>query len=110
MPAMQAPVLGRTVAQAQAMARPVVTTDIGILPEHIVAPPNMPEDVRTGWLVPAGETMDFARALAFALSLDGTAYQAMCARARQFAEYMFAPENVAAATAAVYTALLARET
>jgi glycosyltransferase involved in cell wall biosynthesis len=109
-PATQAPVLGRTVAQAQAMARPVVTTDIGVLPEHIVAPPNMPEDVRTGWLVPAGETMDFARALAFALSLDATAYQAMSARARQFAEYMFAPENVAAATAAVYTALLARET
>ncbi len=50
-PAIQSPVLGRVVAQAQAMGRPVVTTDVGVLPEHLVTPPEMPEDVRTGWVV-----------------------------------------------------------
>jgi glycosyltransferase involved in cell wall biosynthesis len=108
-PAMQAPVLGRVVAQAQAMARPVVTSDVGVLPEHIVTPPQLPEDVRTGWLAKAGDAPDFARALTQALELEPSAYQAMSARARQFAEYMFSLESVAAATRAVYSALLARE-
>jgi glycosyltransferase involved in cell wall biosynthesis len=109
-PATQSPVLGRVVAQAQAMGRPVVTTDVGILPEHVVTPPEMPEDVRTGWVVKPGDPEAFARALQTALSLDDTAYRAMCARARQFAEYMFSPQSVAAATRAVYTSLLARDT
>ena len=108
-PARDAPVLGRVVAQAQAMARPVVTTDVGALPEHVVVPPQLPEDVRTGWVAKAGDPEDFARALSLALALDSTAYQAMSARARQFAEYMFSPDSVAEATRSVYTSLLARD-
>jgi glycosyltransferase involved in cell wall biosynthesis len=69
----------------------------------------MPEDVRTGWVTTAGNAMDIARALAAALSLEESAYQAMCARAREFAEYMFSPESVAVATRAVYRSLLSRE-
>jgi len=109
-PATESPMLGRVVAQAQAMGRPVVTTDVGVLPEHLVTPPEMPEDVRTGWVVKPADAEAFAGALEAALSLDGTAYRAMCARARQFAEYMFSPQSVAAATRAVYTSLLARDT
>ena len=107
--ALEPPVLGRVVAQAQAMGRPVVTTDAGVLPEHVVTPPDLPEDLRTGWVTAAGDPTDFARALARGLALDATAYRAMSARARQFAEYMFSPESVAAATRAVYTSLLARD-
>jgi hypothetical protein len=33
----------------------------------------------------------------------------LAARARQFAEFMFAPESVAAATRAGYTSLMARD-
>ncbi len=69
----------------------------------------MPEDVRTGWVVRRGDPIEFGRALGAALSLDGNAYRAMSARARQFAEYMFSPQSVAVATRAVYTSLLARE-
>ena len=54
-PAIEPPLLGRVVAQAQAMGRPVVTTDVGVLPEHVVAPPRMPEDVRTGWVATPGD-------------------------------------------------------
>ena len=108
-PATEAPVLGRVVAEAQAMGRPVITTDVGNLSEHVVTPPDMPEDVRTGWVVRRGDPIEFARALGAALSLDGNAYRAMSARARQFAEYMFSPQSVAVATRAVYTSLLARE-
>lgn len=109
-PAIEPPVLGRVVAEAQAMGRPVITANIGILPEHVVTPPEMPEDIRTGWLAEPGYAADFAGALLTALSLDDTAYRAMAARARQFAQYMFSPRSVAIATRAVYTSLLARDT
>ncbi len=110
-PAIEPPVLGRVVAEAQAMGRPVVTSNIGILPEHVVTPPELPEDVRTGWLCRAGGCSRIlpVRSPA-AFSLDDTAYRAMAARARQFAEYMFSPRSVAVATRAVYTSLLARDT
>ena len=108
-PAIEPPLLGRVVAQAQSMGRPVVTTDVGMLAEHIVAPPRMPEDVRTGWIAHPSDPGDFAQALKRALALDATAYRGMSARARQFAEYMFSPESVADAMRAVYTSLLARD-
>jgi glycosyltransferase involved in cell wall biosynthesis len=108
-PATEPPVLGRVVAQAQAMGRPVVTSDVGILPEHVVAPPEMPEDVRTGWVVKAGDAKEFASAVIEAFALDDEAYRTMAARARHFAEYMFSPHRAAAATHAVYSALLERD-
>lgn len=108
-PAIEPPVFGRVVAQAQAMGRPVVTTNVGVLPEHVVTPPQMPEEVRTGWVAAPGDPGDFARALGYALALDAGAYRAMAARARQFAEYMFSPVSVAVETRAVYASLLARD-
>jgi glycosyltransferase involved in cell wall biosynthesis len=108
-PATEPPVLGRVVAQAQAMGRPVVTSDVGILPEHVVALPEMPEEVRTGWVVKAGDAKEFASAVIEAWALDDDAYRTMAARARHFAEYMFSPHSAAAATHAVYTALLERD-
>ena len=108
-PAIEAPMLGRAVAEAQAMGRPVVASNLGSQPEHLVTPPEMPEDVRTGWLAEPGDAADFARALSLSFSLDKAAYHAMAARARQFAEYMFSPRSIAVATRAVYTSLLARD-
>jgi glycosyltransferase involved in cell wall biosynthesis len=108
-PATEPPVLGRAVAQAQAMGRPVVTSNIGILPEQVVTPPEMPEDVRTGWVCKPGDATEFARAIRTAFLLDDTAYRTMTARARQFAQYMFSPSSVGAMTRAVYSSLLEPE-
>jgi glycosyltransferase involved in cell wall biosynthesis len=105
----QPPLLGSVVAQAQAMARPVVTSDVGILPEHVLVPPRMPEELRTGWVVAPADPIGLAHALQLALGLDPTEYQAMAARAREFAEYMFSPQSAAVATRAVYMSLLARD-
>ena len=44
-----------------------------------------------------------------ALALDVTAYEALGARARQFAEFMFSPQSGTAAVRGVYTSLLARD-
>jgi glycosyltransferase involved in cell wall biosynthesis len=107
--ALEPPLLGSVVAQAQAMARPVVTSDVGMLPEHVLVPPRMPEELRTGWVVMPADPVGLAQTLSLALGLDPTDYQAMAARARQFAEYMFSPQSAAAATRAVYMSLLARD-
>jgi glycosyltransferase involved in cell wall biosynthesis len=107
-PSTDPPVLGSVVAQAQSMGRPVVTSNAGVLPELVVVPPHLPEEVRTGWVATAGDVNEFARMLNLALSLDDTGYRAMSARARQFAEYMFSSESTSAAILAVYAALLER--
>jgi glycosyltransferase involved in cell wall biosynthesis len=91
------------------MGRPVVTSDVGMLPENVLVPPRMPEELRTGWVVPSADAGSLARALKLALALDPPDYQAMAARAREFAEYMFSPRSAAVATRAVYMSLLARD-
>jgi glycosyltransferase involved in cell wall biosynthesis len=105
-PCVAPPVYGQVVAEAQAMARPVIASAIGPIPENMVVPPLMPDELRTGWLVQPGDSIEIARALATALALEPPAYRALAARARQFAEYMFAPSRIAAATLEVYTSLL----
>ena len=108
-PALEPPPSGRTVAEAQASGRPVVTTTVGVLPENLLAPPRMRDELRTGWLVRPGNVEQIARAIAAALALDATAYATLGARARQFAEFAFSAESVAAAIREVYTSLLVRE-
>ncbi len=108
-PATQPPLSGRTAAEAQAVGRPVVTTTVGVLPENLLSPPRMRDELRTGWLVRPDNVGELARAVAAALALDPTAYEALGARARQFAEFVFSPQSVAEAIRGVYTALLARD-
>lgn len=108
-PALEPPLTGRASAEAQAIGRPVVTTTVGMLPENLLAPPRMREELRTGWVVRPGQPSELAHAVGAALALDATAYEALGARARQFAEFMFSPSSVAEAIRGVYTSLLARE-
>jgi glycosyltransferase involved in cell wall biosynthesis len=109
-PCIKPPVTGRVVAEAQAMARPVITSSVGALPENLLAPPRIAEELRTGWVVAPQDAIGLARALGAALSLDNDAYRALCARARQSAAYMFSPESVITATLEVYNSLLQAET
>ncbi|HEY1312024.1 MAG TPA: glycosyltransferase [Pseudolabrys sp.] len=108
-PAREPPLTGRAVAEAQAMGRPVVATTVGVLPENVLCPPRMKDELRTGWLVRPGNVGELARATGAALALNVTSYEALGARARQFAEFMFSPQSVAEAIRGVYTSLLARD-
>ena len=87
----------------------MIASAIGILPENILAPPRMPDELRTGWLVPPGDPLALSHAIRAVLSLDIVAYRALAARARQFAEFMFVPDSVAAAILGVYSSLLEGE-
>ena len=109
-PALQPPLTGRAASEAQAVGRPVVTTAVGMLPENVLAPPRMRAELRTGWVVRPAQPGELAAAILEALALDRTAAEALGARARQFAEFMFSPQSVAAAIRGVYTALLSRDT
>jgi glycosyltransferase involved in cell wall biosynthesis len=104
-----APVYGRVVAEAQAMAKPVVASAVGAMPENMLTPPRIADELRTGWEVPPGNPAELARAIATALALDDIGYRAHAARARQFAEYMFSPNRAAAAMLEVYASLLESE-
>jgi len=108
-PALEPPLSGRAAAEAQAMGRPVVVSTVGMLPENMLGPPRMPDDLRTGWLMRPGNIADLAGGVRQALRLNTIAYEALGARARQFAEFMFSPQSVAEAIRGVYTSLLARD-
>ena len=103
-----AAIVSRAVVEAQAR-RPVIASTGGVLPEGVLCPPRMRDDLRTGWLVRPGDAGQLARALGTALALDVTAYEALGARARQFVEFAFSPQSVAVAIRGVYTSLLARD-
>ena len=86
------------------------TTTVGVLPENVLCPPRMRDELRTGWLVRPGNVGETWRARsAPRWQLDVTSYEALGARARQFAEFMFSPQSVAEAIRGVYTSLLARD-
>ena len=109
-PAIEPPLLGRVVAEAQAMGGRSSLPTSACLPEHMVAPPRMPEEVRTGWLAQPGDADRFRAARSRARwRWTLCAYRGMAARARQFAEYMFSPRERCRGDASVYTSLLARE-
>jgi glycosyltransferase involved in cell wall biosynthesis len=107
-PALKPPLTGRAAAEAQAMGRPVVVNAVGVLPETMLAPPRMAEELRTGWVVRPGHAGELARGIAQALAMDRKTSEAMGARARQFAEFMFSPDSVASAMRDLYTSLLSR--
>jgi glycosyltransferase involved in cell wall biosynthesis len=87
----------------------VVVNAVGVLPENVLAPPRMAEELRTGWVVRPGHAGELARGIAAALSLDRKTYDAMGARARQFADFMFSPQSVAGKMRDIYTSLLSRQ-
>jgi len=104
-PATEPATYNRIAVEAQAMERQVIASAVGVLPEIVRAPPYVPESERTGWLVNASDPVELARAIADVLALDAPTRQDIARRARRSAEE-FSPDRLAAATLAVYTALL----
>jgi glycosyltransferase involved in cell wall biosynthesis len=106
LPTERASIFSAMAAEAQTMARPVIASNLGALPELIMAPPLESPAHRTGWLVRPRDPLDLARALAAALALDETGWQTVAARAYHLAEVRFSPQQVVAATLAAHGALL----
>lgn len=91
---------GRVAAEAQAMGRPVIATDLGAARETVI-------DGETGWLVPPGDPDALAAVLAKAIAMSTAAREAMAARATAHIHAKFTRDRMCAETLAVYRELLA---
>lgn len=99
---------GRVAVEAQAMGTPVVVSDLGAVPETVLAPPQAQPGERTGWRVPPGDAVALATGLNEALALRPSARDALARRARVHVERHFSLEAMVAETLDVYCALLGR--
>lgn len=89
---------GRVVLEAQALGRPVITTDHGGALETVL-------HGQTGWLVPPGDVNALSKQIGMALALEDEAYQHIGALAIQNA-LNFTSDAMCAKTLAVYDELL----
>ncbi len=106
-PSTEPETFGRVAAEAQALGTSVIVTDLGALPEVVLAPPEVMNEARTGWLVAPGDARALAAAIGEALALGATARDGLSARARAHVLERFSVERMQAETLAAYAALLA---
>jgi glycosyltransferase involved in cell wall biosynthesis len=105
-PSTEPEAFGRTAVEAQAMGAPVVVSDLGAVPETVLAPPHCPPEARTGWRVKPGDADALADAIHAALALGASAREAMARRARAHVEAQFSLERMTRETLDVYGGLL----
>jgi glycosyltransferase involved in cell wall biosynthesis len=105
-PSTEPEAFGRSAVEAQAMGAPVVVSDLGAVPETVLAPPQTTAEERTGWRVPPGDAPALAEALVNALSLGASAREALARRARAHVERNFSLEHMTRATLDVYLSVL----
>lgn len=89
---------GRVVAEAQAMGRLMIATDIGAFPE-VMAP-------GTGWLVPPGDAPAMATALEEALAVTPERRAEIALTGKRYVRQHFTRDNMCALTLDVYRELL----
>lgn len=107
-PSTEPEAFGRVAVEAQAMGAPVVVSDLGAVPETVLAPPQVAPSERTGWRVPPGDAAALAAGLSEALGLRPSARDALARRARIHVEQHFSLEAMVSETLDVYCALLER--
>ena len=107
-PSVEPEAFGRSAVEAQALGIPVVVSDLGAVPETVLAPPDVDPAQRTGWRVPPGDAAALAEALKEALSLGASARDALARRAQLHVEAHFSLDRMIAGTLSVYADLLNR--
>ncbi len=108
-PSIEAESFGRVAIEAQAVGTPVVVSDLGALPETVLAPPDVEAGRRTGWRVSPSDPTALATALGEALALGASSRDALGLRARRHVESRFAVERSTQNTLGAYAALLERQ-
>lgn len=103
--ALQPEGMQRAVLEAQAMACPVIVSDLGAGSDLVRAPPAVSADRMTGLRIPAGDPGELAAALVRMLSLPDAARRAVGARGRALALAQFGDETAAAPLLRLYAEL-----
>ena len=107
-PSVEPEAFGRSAVEAQALGIPVVVSDLGAVPETVLAPPDVEPGQRTGWRVPPGDAAALAEAVKEALSLGASARDALARRAQAHVEANFSLDRMIESTLSVYADLLNR--
>ncbi len=102
--------LQRSILEAQAMARPVIVSDLGAGPDVVLAPPTVPENRITGLRFYSGEDAALAAALLRLFSLPEPIRRAMGTRGRDWVLGHFNAGAVAEQTLRLYGEVTGRET
>ena len=100
--------LQRAILEAQAMAKPVVVSDLGAGPDAVLAPPAVAEDRMTGLRFSAGDSVALAAALVRLFSLPPPARAAVGARGRAWVLANFNAEAAAEPTLRLYEQMAER--
>ncbi|MGC1693746.1 MAG: glycosyltransferase [Pseudolabrys sp.] len=100
--------LQRAILEAQAMARPVIVSDLGAGPDVVLTPPAVPENRITGLRFHAGDDAALAAALLRLFSLSEPARHAMGERGRDWVLGHFNAPAVAAQTLQLYEEITGR--
>ena len=101
--------LQRAILEAQAMARPVIVSDLGAGPDVVLTPPAVPESRITGLRFHAGNDAALAATLLRLFSLPEPARRAMGARGRDWVLGHFDAPVVAQQTLRLYDEITGRE-
>ncbi len=98
--------LQRSLLEAQAMARPVVVSDLGAGPDVVLAPPAVPEDRITGLRYPSGDDAALAAALIRLFSMPEQMRRTIGLRGRDWVMAHFNVPSVAEPTLRAYAELV----
>ena len=98
--------LQRAILEAQAMACPVIASDLGAGADVVLAPPSVPEERMTGLRFPAGDDAALAAALVRVFCMSEPERRAIGARGRAWVATHFNPETVARETLGLYAGLI----
>ena len=101
--------LQRAILEAQAMARPVVVSDLGAGPDVVLTPPAVPENRITGLRFHAGDDAALAATLLRLFSMPEPTRRAMGARGRDWVLDHFNAATVAEQTLRVYDEIAGRQ-
>lgn len=105
-PSTEPEAFGRSAVEAQAMGTPVIVSELGAVPETVLAPPDTPRDQRTGWHVPPGDVSACAHALMDVLRLSADEHLRLRDRARLHVETHFSLNQMTDKTLSVYRRLI----
>ncbi len=105
MPSTVPEAFGRVAAEAQAMGKPVIVTDIGAVGETVLAQPDVIESEITGWRVTPDDPDALAQAIVQALQMSDEETAGISKRAIEFIRQNYSVEKMTSATLELYAGL-----
>ena len=105
-PSTEPEAFGRSAVESQALGIPVIVSNLGAVPETVLAPPDISSDLRTGWRIPANDSDALAHALKEVLSLQASALSSLAQRARLHVETHFSLHGMVEQTIHIYEEVL----